>query len=338
MSNRSRAYLALAAGAAALLAVSLNQVVAQQPADPNAGPNPYRMEDNWAKLPDGRKMGQPIGVEVDRDGKSVWIFDRCGSNDCGKSNLAPIMKFDPSGKLVTSFGGGMFNFPHGLGVDREGNVYVTDERAKNGKGAVLVKFSPDGKVLLTIGKPGMPGDGEDTLDGPSDVVVAPNGDIFVADGHGGNTNDRIVKFSKDGKFIKAWGKHGKAQGELDTPHGIAMDSTGRLFVADRVNSRVQIFDADGKFLAEWKQFGRPSSVAIDKNDVLYVADSQSDAQRNAPFKQGIRIGSAKDGNVSAFIAIPSAEVGTPESISVDDQGVIYAGYTNKMALRRWVKN
>src|SRR5262249_30121793 len=110
------------------------------------------------------------------------------------------------------------------------------------------------------------------------------------------------------------------------------------FVADRVNSRVQIFDADGKFLAEWKQFGRPSSVAIDKNDVLYVADSQSDAQRNAPFKQGIRIGSAKDGNVAAFIPIPSAEVGTPESISVDEQGVIYAGYTNKMALRRWVKN
>jgi len=140
--------------------------------------------------------------------------------------------------------------------------------AQNGKGAVLVKFSPDGKVLLTIGKPGMPGDGEDTLDGPSDVVVAPNGDIYVADGHGGNTNDRIVKFSKDGKFIKAWGKHGKAQGELDTPHGIAIDSTGRVFVADRVNSRVQIFDADGKFLAEWKQFGRPSSVAIDKNDVL----------------------------------------------------------------------
>jgi DNA-binding beta-propeller fold protein YncE len=248
------------------------------------------------------------------------------------------MKFDPAGKFVTGFGGGMFNFPHGLGVDREGNVYVTDERAKNGKGAVLVKFSPEGKVLLTIGKPGMPGDGEDTLDGPSDVVVAPNGDIFVADGHGGNTNDRIVKFSKDGKFIKAWGKHGKAQGELDTPHGIAIDSTGRVFVADRVNSRVQIFDADGKFLTEWKQFGRPSSVAIGKNDVLYVADSQSDAQRNAPFKQGIRIGSAKDGNVTAFIPIPSAEIGTPESITVDDQGIIYGGYTNKMALRRFVKN
>jgi DNA-binding beta-propeller fold protein YncE len=308
-----------------------------QAQDPNSAPNPYKMEENWAKLPEGRKMGAPIGVEVDRDGKSVWVFDRCGANDCGKSTVAPIMKFDPSGKFVTSFGAGLFNFPHGLGVDRDGNVYATDERGKNGKGAVLVKFAPDGKVLMTIGKPGMPGDGEDTLDGPSDVVVAPNGDIYVADGHGGNTNDRIVKFSKDGKFIKAWGKHGKAQGEFDTPHGMALDSAGRLYVADRVNSRIQIFDADGKFVAEWKQFGRPSSVAIDKNDVLYAADSQSDPQRNAGFKQGIRIGSIKDGKVTAFIPDGGQQTGTPESIAVDDQGAIYAGYTNKMVLRRFVK-
>ena len=305
--------------------------------DPNSAPNPYRMEENWAKLPDGRKMGSAIGVEADRDGKSIWVFDRCGANDCGKSNVAPIMKFDPTGKFTVSFGAGLFNFPHGLGVDREGNVYATDERAKNGKGAVLVKFSPDGKVLLTIGKAGMPGDGQDTLDGPSDVAVAANGDIYVADGHGGTTNDRIVKFSKDGKFIKAWGKHGKAQGEFDTPHGIALDSAGRVYVADRVNSRIQIFDADGNFIAEWKQFGRPSSVAIDKNDMIYVADSQSDAQRNPGFKQGVRIGSVKDGKVTAFIPVPSAEVGTPESIAVDDQGIVYAGYTSKMALRRFVK-
>jgi sugar lactone lactonase YvrE len=335
MTNGRRACLAFTAGAAALLAIS---GVFAQSADPNAAPNPYKMEDGWAKLPDGRKMGAPIGVEVDRDGKSVWVFDRCGANDCGKSNVAPIMKFDPTGKLVTSFGGGMFNFPHGLGVDREGNVYVTDERGKNGKGAVLVKFSPEGKVLLTIGKPGMPGDGNDTLDGPSDVVVAPNGDIFVADGHGGNSNDRIVKFSKDGKFIKTWGSKGTGPGEFDGPHAIAMDSQGRLFVGDRNNNRIQIFDQDGKFIAQWPQFSRPSGVFIDKNDVIYVADSESESVSKNHFKQGIRIGSAKDGNVTAFIPAPSAEIGTPESITVDDQGIVYAGYTNKMALRRFVKN
>jgi len=319
---------------AIFLALGVTRAHAQN-ADPNSAPNPYKVEEGWAKLPDGRKMGAPIGVEVDRDGKSVWVFDRCGANNCGKSDLAPIMKFDPTGKLVTSFGANMFHFPHGLGVDREGNVYVTDERAKNGRGATAVKFSPDGKVLLTLGKPGMPGDEPDFLHGPSDVAVAPNGDIYVADGHGGETNDRIAKFSKDGKLIKIWGKHGKAQGEFDTPHGIALDSAGRVYVADRVNSRVQVFDADGKFIAEWKQFGRPSSVAIDKNDILYVADSQS-GERNPGFKQGIRIGSVKDGKVTAFI--PAAEpLGAAEWIAVDDQGTVYAGFTNKMVFARFVK-
>ena len=333
MKHSNRLTLTFCAAAMAAVALSGERVQAQ---DPNSAPNPYRMEENWAKLPDGRKWGSAIGVEVDRDGKSLWVFDRCGANDCSKSNVAPIQKFDPTGKFVVSFGAGMFNFPHGLGIDREGNVYVTDERAKNGKGAVLVKFSPDGKVLMTIGKPGMPGDGPDMLDGPSDAAIAPNGDIYVADGHGGTTNDRIVKFSKDGKFIKAWGKHGKGQGEFDTTHGIALDSAGRVYVADRVNNRIQIFDGDGNFIAEWKQFGRPSGVFVDKNDVIYVADTQSDEQRNKGFKQGIRIGSVKDGKVTAFIPT-AAEIGTGEAVSADDQGNVYAGYTSKMNLRRFVK-
>ncbi|HSV24676.1 MAG TPA: peptidyl-alpha-hydroxyglycine alpha-amidating lyase family protein [Xanthobacteraceae bacterium] len=320
----------------AATAMSGERAFAQTP-DPNSAPNPYRLEENWAKLPDGRKFGQVIAVETDRDGKSIWAFDRCGGTSCSKSNLAPIMKFDPSGKFVTSFGAGMFNFPHGLAVDREGNIWATDERAKNGKGGVALKFSPDGKVLMTLGKPGTPGDEEGLLDGPSDIVVAANGDIYIADGHGGTTNDRIVKFSKDGKFIKAWAKHGKAQGELDTPHGIALDSAGRVYVADRANSRVQIFDPDGKFIAEWKQFGRPSSVAIDKNGIIYVADTQSNEQNNKGFQQGIRIGSISDGKVTAFIPVPSEAIGTPEGITVDDQGIIYGGYTAKMNLRRFVK-
>jgi len=154
---------------------------------------------------------------------------------------------------------------------------------------------------MILGKPGMPGEGPGTFDGPSDVAVAQNGDIYVADGHGGTTNDRIVKFSKDGKFIKAWGKHGKAQGEFDTPHGIALDSAGRVFVADRANNRIQIFDPDGNLLTDWKQFGRPNSVFIDENDMIYVTDSQSTPTNNPGSWQGIRIGSAKDGKVIAFI-------------------------------------
>jgi DNA-binding beta-propeller fold protein YncE len=324
-------------GVAATAAIALSGFEASAQ-DHNSAPNPYRVQDNnWGKMPSGQKMGAPIGIEADRDGSSIWVFQRCGANNCGKSNVDPIVHFDQGGKFMKSFGGGMFNFPHGLGVDRDGNVYVTDERGKNGKGAVVVKFGPDGKALMTLGKPGMPGDGQDMLDGPSDVVIAPNGDIFVADGHGGTSNDRIVKFSKDGKFIKAWGKHGKAPGEFDTPHGIAMDSQGRLFVADRVNSRLQIFDQDGKLLAEWKQFGRPSGVAIDKNDIIYVADSQSNAERNPGFKMGIRIGSVKDGKVTAFIPEGGAEIGAPESVAVAADGSVYGGYTNKMVIRRFVK-
>jgi sugar lactone lactonase YvrE len=171
---------------------------------------------------------------------------------------------------------------------------------------------------------------------PSDVLVAPNGDIFVGDGHGGATNARVMKFSADGKFIKTWGKKGTAAGEFSYPHGLAMDSAGRLFVADRENNRIQIFDQDGKFIAEWKQFGRPSGVFIDKNDVLYVADSQSSEKTNPGFQQGIRIGSAKDGKVTAFIP-ETKELGALEGVAADSQGIIYGGYTNSMNLRRFVK-
>jgi DNA-binding beta-propeller fold protein YncE len=331
--------LALLAGiAAGAFTFTTGNRVNAQAADPNAAPNPYKMQEDWAQLPAGRKFGQAIKVQVDHsDGKSIWVFDRCGSNDCGNSTLNPISKFDAGGKFITGFGGGMFNQPHGFYVDKEGNVWVADERAKNGKGAVVVKFSPEGKVLMTLGKPGMPGNGPELLDGPSGVVVAPNGDIYVADGHGGNSNDRIVKFSKDGKFITAWGKHGKGPGEFDTPHGIALDSAGKVYVADRANNRVQVFEPDGKFVAEWKQFGRPSDVAIDKNDTIYVADSQSTPTNNPGFKQGVRIGSVKDGKVTAFIPEPSADAGTPEGVGVDEAGNVYGGYTAKMTVRRFAK-
>jgi DNA-binding beta-propeller fold protein YncE len=308
-----------------------------QSADPNAAPNPYKMQEDWAQLPAGRKFGQAIKVQVDHsDGKSIWVFDRCGGNDCGDSTLNPVQKFDASGKFVTGFGGGMFNQPHGFYVDREGNVWVADERARNGKGSVVVKFSPEGKVLMMLGKPGQPGNNNELLDGPSAVVVAPNGDVYVADGHGTRTNDRIVKYDKTGKFITSWGKHGKAAGEFDTPHGIALDSGGRVYVADRANNRVQVFEPDGKFVAEWKQFGRPSDVAFDKNDNIYVADSQSSPANNPGFKQGIRIG-GKDGKVTGFIPEPSAELGTPEGVGVDEAGNVYGGYTEKKTVRRFVK-
>jgi len=235
----------------------------------------------------------------------------------------------------------MFNFPHGATVDAQGNLWVTDSQVGpnggNGKGQQVFKFSPDGKVLMTLGKPGVAGDGPDTFNQPSDVFVAPNGGIFVADGHGGNSNARIVKFSNDGKFMKAWGKKGSGPGEFDTPHALAMDSSGRLFVADRGNSRIQIFDQDGKLLGEWKQFGRPSGLFIDKNDILYAADTQSDEKTNPGYPRGIRIGSAKDGKVTAFISDPDPD-GTGEGVAADAEGNIYAALTAKQALKKYVKH
>ena len=328
--------LLLSAAAVALLAMSGDRGHAQT-TDPNAAPNPYREDVGWAKLPPGRKWGMTIGIAIDRDGKSIWVFDRCGGRDCGGTTIPPIQKFDASGNLVTSFGAGMFNFPHGLFVDRDNNIWVTDGRGKDGKGHTVMKFSPDGKVLMTLGKPGVAGDGPDTFNAPSAVLIAPNGDIFVGDGHGENTNARIVKFSKEGRFIKTWGKRGTALGDFDTPHALALDSSGRLFVADRGNNRIQIFDQDGEFLAEWRQFGRPSGVFIDGNDVIYVADSQSDEKRNPGFKQGIRIGSAKDGKITAFI--PDAETTNAlEGTAADPQGNVYAGFTGKQNFKRFVKN
>ena len=324
---------------------SIAKVGAQSDVAPtNDLPNPYRTIEGWAKMPEGRTWGSTSAVDIDRDGTSVWVGERCGANSCADSNLDPILKFDASGKLVKSFGAGMFVFPHGIFVDKQDNVWITDGQGKNGKGQQVFKFSPEGKLLLTLGKAGVAGDGPDTFNQPSDVLVAPNGDIFVADGHGPTSNARIVKFTKDGTFIKQWGKHGSGPGEFETPHALAMDSQGRLFVGDRTNNRIQIFDQDGKFLAEWKQFSRPSGLFIDKNDVIYATDSESTDKEGYGYhpgwKRGIRIGSAKDGKVTAFIPDPNPGGATSaaEGVAADAAGNVYGAEVGPKALKKYVRN
>lgn len=297
----------------------------------------YSAEHGWAKL--SRAWGSTSAVDVDRSG-NAWVFERCGDNTCAASSLAPVLEFDASGRLVQSFGAGLFVFPHAIHVDRDGNVFVADADGKDGKGHTVVKFSPVGKVLMTLGRPGVAGETNETFNRPSAVVTAPNGDIYVADGHGGSSNARIVKFSKDGKFIKAWGRKGTGPGEFGELHAIALDSTGRVFVGDRGNNRVQIFDADGGFLAQWKQFGRPSAVYIDANDTLYVADHQSSAKLNPGFRRGIRIGSARDGVVRTMIPgsgpEPDKEL-VPEGVAVDARGNIYGAEVASKNVTRYVR-
>jgi len=332
MSEGNRARLSFAIAIVAVIATFEVRVSAQD--------NPYRVVEGWAKLPEGRSWGSTAAVDVDSN-DHIWVAERCGANSCAGSNLSPILEFDPSGKLLRSFGAGMFVFPHGICVDKEGNVWVTDGDGKDGKGHQVFKFSPDGRVLMTLGKAGVAGDGPDTFNRPSDVIVAPNGDIFVADGHGGDSNARIVKFSKDGKFIKSWGKKGIAPDEFDTPHGLAFDSKGRLFVADRNNNRIQIFDQEGSFIEQWTQFSRPSGIFIDVKDNIYVADSESNSVRRHPgWKRGIRIGNISDGFVTAFIPDPVETVkGTSaaEGVAADSKGNVYGAEVGAKALKKYVR-
>jgi sugar lactone lactonase YvrE len=295
-------------------------------------PSPFRRVDNWAKLPEGMKFGQAISVDGDAAGH-VWVFHR---------GEPPVLEFDTAGNLLKSFGKGMFVQSHGLFLDPDGSIWLTDGRAKDGKGMQVFKVTQDGKILMTLGKAGVAGTTPDTFNAPSDVAIAPNGDIFVADGHGGQTNARVVKFSKDGKFIKTWGKLGPAPGDFNIPHSLAFDSQGRLFVADRGNNRIQIFDQDGKFLAEWKQFGRPSGIFIAKDDTIYVVDSESNTTRNPGFKRGIRIGSAKDGSINAYIpdVDPNPETTTilgAEGVGVDKWGDVYAAQVGRETITKFIR-
>jgi sugar lactone lactonase YvrE len=314
-------------------------------AQPNSQPNPYRTFDHWGQLPEERTWGSTSAVDIDRDGKSIWVAERCGANSCVGKMDPPILKFDQSGKLLASFGAGMFVFPHGICVDPEGKIWVTDGQGKEGKGHQVFKFSPEGKVLMTLGQAGVAGDGPDTFNQPNDVAIAPNGDIFVSDGHSVRTgNARVVKLSKDGKFIKQWGGHGSGPGQFEMPHALAFDSQGRLFVGDRGNNRIQIFDQDGKFLEEWTQFSRPSGIYIDKNDVIYVADSESTDKEgyghNPGWKRGIRIGSVKAGKVTAFIPDPSpgtAITSAAEGVAADAAGNVYGAEVGAKDVKKYVK-
>ena len=311
-----------------------------------AQPTLYRtVEGVWGKLPKGRTWGSTSAVfpATDRSG-NIWVAERCSQNSCAGSNLPPVLLFNPEGKLLKKFGENLFVWPHGIHVDRNNNVWITDAKGENGMGHQVHKFSPDGKLLMSLGEKGVAGDGEYEFNGPSDVLVAPNGDIFVADGHGTSGNNRIVKFDSMGHFKKTWGTTGAEAGEFRDPHALAMDSQGRLFVGDRGNSRVQIFDQDGKYISTWTQFGRPSGLYIDANDILYSADSESNATwgNNPGWKRGIRVGSAIDGWVTALIPDPepdpdNASTTGAEGVAADAQGNIYGAEVGPKMLRKYVK-
>jgi sugar lactone lactonase YvrE len=325
-------------------------VLAGVPAQPatqavrNDLPQPYRTTRDWGELPPGVKWAAVTAIEPAPDG-TIFVVHRCFANSCAGRSEAPILQYDPRGRLLASFGQGLFVFPHGAAVDRSGNLWVTDAGGADGKGHVVLKFSPDGQLLMTLGRPGISGSGPALFDQPTDVVVAPSGDIFVTDSHRNGKNNRVVRFTKEGRFVREWGGKGSGPGQLSEPHTIAIDSRGRLFVGDRENNRIQIFDQDGKLLDEWRQFGRPSGIAITPDDVIYVADSESGGRDTGAhevpgIKKGIRIGSARDGSVTAFIEDSESlavEHAGAEGVGVDAQGNVYGGVVRRQMLERHVK-
>ena len=352
------------------VALQIGSVVAQQRGGTpqtdkvqpvNSGANPYRVMRDWAQLKsEGRPWGGSNGVAIDRDGKSVWATDRCSPGTtpgCLGTKANPVHKFDETGTEIRSFGGAMFVWPHGIHVDREGNVWVADSRAPSAddldkfpaekdKGSVVVKFSPEGKVLMTLGKPGVRGNPPEALTDPTDLVTDPgNGDVYVAESHtdvtAPNLVGRISVFDRNGKFLRTIGKTGTGPGEFRTPHALEFDSRGRLIVADRHNHRIQILTKNGEVLAEYDDFGRVSGLAIDRNDLIYTADSESTEMVHPGWKRGIRIGSLKDGKVTIFVpphTTPNSNDGAMgEGIAIDAAGNIYVAEAQLRGVTKFVK-
>ena len=376
--SRSSAALVCAGVLGALLPVLAAQTQREAVPKPSL-PNPYQLAPDWPTLPQpfkgprGRKWGEVIRVHAAPNG-NIWVFHRCfhdqpnGDATClnrGDTN-PPILEFSPAGVLLRTAGVGLFAHPHGFTVDGQGNLWATDTNdeaqilgmpAKNDRGVALgqtvLKISPDGRVLMTLGTPGVGGNGPSLFDRPTGVAVASDGSIFVSDGHWRNRSNtaRVVKYSANGTFIKTWGRVGEAPGEFREPHDIAIGgSRGYVYVADRLNSRVQVFDQEGTFVAAWTQFGQPSSVYVDAADNLYVGSTYQDPARgavtgrsNEPNDRAIVIGDALTGELKYLIPDPGdlrtmTDTGTSASgIAVDREGNIYAADVGFNNLRKYIK-
>ena len=319
-------------------------------------PNPTStVIENWGDLPEGREWGSTAGIDIDPHDGQVWAYERCGAGNfgggvaitCDSNPVDPIFKFDRNtGEVLANFGGGIMVTPHGIHLDADGNVWVTDFAGNEAgtKGHQVHKFSPTGELLLSLGTAGQAGSGPNQLNQPNDVITGPDGSIYVSDGHGGQgmttrramaagleagATARILKFSADGTFIKEWGQIGTLHGEFRTPHALAFDSQGRLFVADRGNHRIEIFDQDGNYLDSRYSYGRISGLFITGDDVLYAIDSESSMTSHQNWKNGVRIGHVDEDRITGYIPPFDAETrpyqgAAGEGVAVDADGNVFA--------------
>jgi len=309
-------------------------------------PNRYSIIRDVVTLPAGRQMGSGNAIDVDSQG-NIWVFERCGGNQgaCLESDVDPVLKFSPDGELLSSFGSGMFVWPHGIIVDDEDNLWIIDAGVVDGeKGNQIFKFSPEGEMLIELGEPGIRGDGPGQFDEPSDLSIGPDGSLYIVDGHiSPASNRRIVHMTAEGEFIEAWGEQGYGPLQFEGPHAIAVDSQGRMYVGDRTNNRLQVLSPEGELLAIWAHWGRPSGIRI-LGDTLYAVDSESRAAEgeygyNPGWHRGIYVGTL-DGTITDFIPDPSPSGGTsfPEGIAVDDNGVIWGASVGDQEVLKFVRN
>ena len=310
-------------------------------ANGNDLPNPYTRIEPYGEPPPGNggEWAAVIGAEGGPDGL-LYVLHRCHRNSCVDRAEPPVVKLDPtSGRRIDAWGQGLMAFPHGLHVDHEGHVWTADVgRGDAPGGHVVRKFSADGELLMTLGQSGVAGDTPGLLREPTDVVTARDGTIFIAEGHVKNgAFARVSKYSRDGTFIAHLGSTGQGHLQLSAPHALAIDTQGRLFIADRDNNRLMIWDQDGNYVDQWHQFGRPSGVYIDHTDTIYVADSESWGPDNPGWRKGIRIGSARTGQLHYFLEdIESRDLAHSgaEGVGVDTYGNVYGGVVRRQMLER----
>jgi len=296
---------------ASLILIGSAAVLAPSADKPAAIPE-YKLVPDWPKLPEGAKFGGITAVATDA-ADNVYVFHR------GKQ---PVMVFDRDGKFLRSFADGTVKTAHGLRLDKDGNVWITDIGHH-----LVTKFDAQGKPLLTVGKKDEPGETKEQFNKPADVAVAPNGDFYVADGYG---NSRVVKFAKDGKYLKEWGKKGTAEGEFNLPHAILLDSKGRVYVGDRENNRVQIFDADGKFLSQWKDSGAPFGLFLVGDEKMMVADGRGN-RVNVLDIMGKELGHWGEKGTGA------GQFTLPHGICVDARGAVYVAEVTGMRVQKFVR-
>jgi len=321
-------------GIAAVIAAAAIHAPAAQP---NYPPQPtvieYSVDPAWPKRPAefGPRAAVP-GIAVDREDR-IWCLER---------GRVPVQVYTTEGELVKSWGQGQFKGPHSLRFDAQGNVWITDFVAH-----VVQKFTPEGKLLLTLGTPGQPGEDEAHFRGPTDTATTPTGDVFVSDGYG---NRRVVHFDAQGKFIKAWGEYGAGPGQFCLPHQIVLDSRGILYVADRNAGRIQLFDQQGRFLDEWSHLIMPWGLSITPRDEVWVCGSSPQAWyrdgRYPPPKDAIFLRFSMDGKARQLWTVPVGQDGQEQpgqcnwlhAVAVDSQGNLYAGDINGKRIQKLVRD